>query len=99
MLTLHARIRLKTKEESSAPFHPTGFSWMQLSLSVKGELIACKLLRGPPGAVIPPGEWCDAGVQLAYGEVYKETLVEGFEFNLNVGGVVVGTGVITRVVG
>lgn len=71
-----------------------GFSGMQPSLSVRGDLIACKLIDGPEGSVITKGEWHDVRIDLAYGEGYSHDLRSGFRFNLNVGNKVIGEGAI-----
>lgn len=90
MLSIEARIYLKTEDEGGLT--RPGFSGMQPSMDVRGELIACKIIDGPKGSRLELGQEHDVRIDLAYGEDYSEVLRSGFSFNLNIGGRVIGAG-------
>lgn len=92
MLSIEAQIYLRTHEEGG--LERSGFSGMQPSMAIGGELVACKILDGPEGSEIRKGEWHDVRIDLPYGEIFAETLRSGFRFMLNVGKKVIGEGVV-----
>lgn len=92
MLSVEARIYLKTEDEGGLT--RPGFSGMQPSMDINGELVACKILDDPEGVRLDLGQEHDVRIDLGYGEDYADVLHGGFKFNLNVGGRVIGKGEI-----
>jgi translation elongation factor EF-Tu-like GTPase len=90
MLSVEARIYLKTEDEGGLT--RPGFSGMQPSMDINGELIACKIIDGAEGERLDLGQEHDVRIDLGYGEVFSDVLRSGFKFNLNVGGRVIGNG-------
>lgn len=90
MLSIEARIWLKSEDDGGL----RGFSHMQPSMNINGELVACKIIDGPKGTPIDPGRWHDVRIDLPYGEMFSDVLRSGFHFGLNFGGRVLGEGVI-----
>jgi hypothetical protein len=74
-----------------------GFSGMRPSFRVAGELIMCEILMGPKGTPMVRGESYEVQINLPYGEMFREHLHVGDRFELNVGGMVIGEGLITEV--
>ena len=92
MLSIEAQIVLLPAEEGG--LEQPVFSGVQPSMAIRGDLVACKILDGPEGTEIGKGVEHDVRIDLAYGEVYSDTLRSGFRFDLNVGRRVIGRGVI-----
>jgi hypothetical protein len=51
MLKVNAKIHLKTKKEGGLT--RPGFSGMQFSMDIDGELVACKIIYGEEGTPMP----------------------------------------------
>ena len=92
MLSIEARIYLRTEDEGGLT--RPGFSGMQPSMDINGELVACKIMDGPEGSVLELGREHDVRIDLGYGEDYADVLQSGFHFNLNVADRVIGNGEI-----
>ena len=88
MLSIEAQIYLLSEEEGGV----RGFSHMQPSMNINGELVACKIIDGQKGDPISLGEYHDVRIDLGYGEDYQDVLRSGFEFGLNAGGRIIGHG-------
>lgn len=95
MYTVIASIRLRTEAEGGMP--KEGFSGMRPSFRVAGELIMCEVIKDPEGGTLERGKTYDVRIKLPYGEVFREHLYVGFRFELNVGGMVIGEGVIKEI--
>lgn len=72
------------------------FSGLMVSFNVNGELIMCKINLGEEDnkKVIPKGEKHIVHIELPYGEVFKDSILPNYVFNLNVGGRVIGKGIV-----
>ena len=92
MLSVEATINLRTEEEGGL-IRP-GFSGMQPSMDINGELVACKILEGFEGNPLGLGQEHDVQIDPAYGERFSNVRRAGFLFNLNVGGRIIGRGQI-----
>jgi len=92
MYKIKANIHLYLEKEGGST--RTGFSGMQPSIDIGGDLIACKIIYGNHGAEMPLGQDYDVAVELPYGEVYADRLKSGFHFNLNIAGRVIGYGTV-----
>jgi len=92
MLSIEARIYLRT--ESEGGMTRRGFSGMQPSMDINGELVACKIIDGPEGSPLELGQEHDVRIDLGYGEDYAAVLRSGFKFKLNVADRVIGRGEI-----
>ena len=92
MLSIRARICLLPKSEGG--FRQPVASGIQPSMSIKGDLVACKILTGRDGELIVPGREYEVRIDLGYGEVYADALVPGFKFSLNLASRVIGHGEI-----
>ena len=90
MLSVEARIYLRPEDQGGLT--RPGFSGMQPSMDINGDLIACKIIDGQEGSRLNLGEEHDVRIDLPYGEDYVDVLRSGLEFNLNVGGRIIGSG-------
>ncbi len=70
------------------------FSGMQPSIEITGDLVACKIIYGNEGTEMKLGEEYSVQVELPYESEASEKLAKDFHFGLNVGGRVIGHGVI-----
>ena len=70
---------------------------MMPSFNFNGELIMSRILSDN---AIPRGKWCEVLIQLPYGDkfehIYKNVAIDT-KFKLNVGGKIIGEGVITDI--
>ena len=92
MLKIKAKIYLQP--EGEAGLTREGYSGMQPSMDVDGELIACKIFYGDEGTVMPLDREYDVLIELGYGEIFEDKLKPGFHFNLNIASRIIGNGVI-----
>ncbi|RKN70650.1 hypothetical protein [Paenibacillus ginsengarvi] len=95
MLSLEAEVLLFNGQDGGMKVD--GFSGMMASFSVKGELIACKILSKSGDKKIMRGTKNSVIIQLPYGENYKEHITQNYEFKLNHGGHVFGEGRVLNV--
>jgi len=91
-MTVNAKIHLRT--ESEGGLTKAGFSGMQPSIDIDGDLVACKIICGEEGTPMPLGNNYEVSIELGYGKIYEEKLKSGFHFNLNIASRVIGEGVI-----
>ena len=95
MLEVEARIIWKTSEEGGLSQQP--FSGIQPSFSVGEDLIACIVSRKDNGATMDWGKEYEVSIKLPYGEAYVKQVYIGMEFNLNLGGRIIGNGLVRLV--
>lgn len=95
MLEFIAEIYLFKENGGAMP--GDGWSGMMPSFNMDGDLVASKILCDKP---IPKEKWQEVIIQLPYGDKFehiKATLKNNYEFKLNVGGKVLGKGVIKHI--
>ena len=92
MLSIEARIYLAAEGEGGLT--RPGFSGMQPSMNIRGDLVACRIIDGAEGELLELGQEHDVRIDLGYGEEYADVLRSGFRFTLNVGGRIVGEGTV-----
>ena len=78
MLKVKAKIHLRSETEGGLTL--TGFSGMQPSMDIDGELAACKIIYGNEGTVMLLDQDYDVLIELAYGEIFGDKLKSGFHF-------------------
>ena len=91
MISLRAIIRLSPAEEGGQG--TDGFSGMQPSILISGDLVACKIVPHESD-VIKRGVEYNVMIELPYGEIYSSKVFVGMKFSLNIGGKVIGNGVV-----
>ena len=92
MLKVKAKIYLQP--ESEGGLTREGYSGMQPSMDIDGELIACKVICGDEGTSMPLDREYEVMIELGYGEIFEDKLKSGFHFNLNIASRVIGDGVV-----
>ena len=93
MLKFTARVYFRTADEGGLT-NPA-FSGIQPSIEIAGDLVACRIFCGEEGTEMALGEKHDVQLALAYESKASAKLEKNFHFGLNVGGRVIGGGVIT----
>lgn len=86
--------QMRLYPESEGGMTRDGFSGMRPSFGVAGELIMCEIFETSGERVMERGASHEVRIHLPYGEMFKERLPVGYQFKLNVGGKVIGEGVI-----
>lgn len=95
MLEFYAIIYLFNEAEGG--MDREGFSGMMPSFSVNNDLIMSKILMGSINSEIKRGQEYNVKIQLPYGENFSKYIYEGYEFNLNIGGKVIGKGKVIEI--
>jgi hypothetical protein len=81
-------------KENGGAMPGDGWSGMMPSFNMDGELIASRVLCEKP---LTKEQWHEVIIQLPYGDRFediKENLKNEYEFKLNIGGKVLGKGII-----
>ena len=96
MLKLQAIIKWKQENEGGLVQKP--FSGIQPSFSIKDDLIMSQVLCLDGNDFWEKDREHEVQINLPYGEKYVESIKEGLAFNLNVGGQVIATGIVQKIV-
>lgn len=96
MLSIKANIYLKKTEEAGGMNRP-GFSGMQPSFNVESELIMCRIFEISGKEEMPLGNEYEVRIDLPYGEQYSSYIVPEYKFFLNIGGNIIGRGIVEKI--
>lgn len=96
MLKLHAKVKWKLESEGGLAQQP--FSGIQPSFSIKGDLIMSQVLCVHGSDFWEKNKEIEVQINLPYGEQYADSIKQGLVFNLNVGGQVIATGVVQKII-
>ncbi|MEK3720574.1 EF-Tu C-terminal domain-related protein [Paenibacillus sp. FSL H8-0034] len=96
MLKILAVVYFLTKAEGGRPKNV--FSGYMPSFSVKDELIMCRVIHTDENEILLLGQNYTVIIELPYGEQFKEFITDGYPFNLNEGGKIVGKGNVIKVI-
>lgn len=96
MLSLEATIYLKKTEEVGGMSKP-GFAGMQPSFNIDGELIMCRIFPLSNKKLMSLGQEHKVRIDLPYGEVYASSLEKDYRFLLNIGGNIIGWGIVEKI--
>jgi len=91
MLRLNAAARFVSVEDGGHRIS----SGLQPGMQIGTDLVACKIVHGPPGTNVEANVWHDLVLELAYGEELRDKIFVGMKFNLAFGGWVIGEGEVT----
>ena len=95
MLVIEASVIFVTEGDGGFVGHI--ISGMQPSFSVTNDLIMCKFHKEMYGQPFLRAEPYSLLIDLSYGEIFQDEIVENYEFTLNVGARVIANGIVTRV--
>ena len=90
MIRVTAEIHLDPQAEGGLA--KDGFSGMQPSINIDGELVACKIIFGEIGTLMPLGRDYCVMLEIPYGEFHVEKLKPGFQFDINIASRKIGSG-------
>ena len=96
MLKIKAKVYFKTKDEDG--FYKDPISGIQPSLSVEGDLIMCVVTGSKADEILVRGRDHLVSIELPYGEMFADEIVEGYIFHLNVGGKVIANGEVISII-
>ena len=92
MLSIKADIYLKKTEEGGLT--KSGFSDMQPSFAVAGDLIICRVRRSDGEKEMPLGKHYEVDIDLPYGEKFADHIKSGSAVRLQIGSRVIADGVV-----
>jgi translation elongation factor EF-Tu-like GTPase len=92
MKSIKANIYLLTENEGGMT--RDGFSGMQPSFNINGELIMSNIVTLSNDDSLPRGVNQDVKIDVPYGEIYSDEFVVGRTFLLQTGAKIIGRGVI-----